>query len=91
LNLRKLAIVGLFLGFAGPGLAQEKETAGAERSRPSDQGKKVLRPGELKVQGEVQKPKAAPITPPSLAAPGAFEHVESFVPKIFSALEKEPF
>lgn len=90
MSVRKFAILGLLLGLAGPGFAQEKETAGAEKSRP-DHGKKVLRPGELKVQGEAQKPKAAPITPPNLAAPGEFEHVESFVPKIFSALDKEPF
>ena len=90
---RRLAVIGvsLALGLPGKGTAQEREHGGAEKGRPSDQGKKILRPGELKVQGEAQKPKATPITPPTLAVPSEFEHVESFVPKVFSALDKEPF
>jgi len=86
-----MAAVALALCFPRGGLAQEKERTGTGKSQPTEQGRKVLRPGELKVQGEAQKPKAAPITPPTLAVPVEFEHVESFVPKVFTALDKEPF
>jgi hypothetical protein len=93
LSRRKLVIlgVGLALGLGGRGLAQEKQQSAAEKGQPTDQRRSVLRPGELKVQGEAQKPKATPLTPPTLAVPSEFDHVESFVPKVFSALDKDPF
>ncbi|HVP68120.1 MAG TPA: hypothetical protein VMT17_12740 [Anaeromyxobacteraceae bacterium] len=90
---RRFAVlaIGLALWFPGRAVSQQKEGGGGEKARAAEPGKKVLRPGELKVQGEVQKPKATPITPPALALPREFEHFESFAPKVLKALDKEPF
>ena len=58
---------------------------------PKSGAKKIVRPQELRVEGKVERPKAAPITPPPMAVPAERERARSHVPKILEALEGDAF
>jgi hypothetical protein len=90
---RRLAAVVATLALALPGraFADENGPGDSGKSRPSTARGKVLRPVELKIQGEVEKAKATAITAPAMAGRRRFEEDVSFTRKVLEALEKEPF
>ncbi len=73
--------------------AADAQDSTAARAKPAKRppARKVLRPEELKVEGNVQRPKAAAITPPNIDLGESRGRDESLLPKIIDALEKEPF
>ena len=79
-----LAVAALALALPWSAAAQGK----ARAEEPVKRGaSKVVRPEELKVEGKVDRPKAAPITPPPVAIPGERDSARSHVPKILDALD----
>jgi hypothetical protein len=87
------------LGLVAPGGASGQGRPGAEEAKPAapkragpdrQKGKKVLKLGDLEVEGRVDRPTVKGITPPK-AVPSWRERADSFLPKVVEAVEKEPF
>ncbi|HTN54479.1 MAG TPA: hypothetical protein VML50_18870 [Anaeromyxobacter sp.] len=74
--------------FGAPALA-------AEAKQPQQQRKaaprKILRLEEMKVEGRIQKPQAMFLMPRANLNYGDLDRSEPFLPKVKSAVEKEPF
>jgi hypothetical protein len=67
----------------------QAKTSGADPGKAG--GRSVLTPEELRVEGTVVKPRARPSRLPSPEEPAPRERRENFLPKVWEALEKEPF
>jgi hypothetical protein len=85
-----LAAVAAALVVIGPSVARSSDSKPPPAASKKAPPRRVLRPDELKVEGNVQRPKATSITPPPIAITGGSEP-ESFLPKILEALRAEPF
>jgi hypothetical protein len=79
------------------GLAATLVLTGADQRRappvrqvPRDRPAVPLRQEEIKVQGEVDHPRALPLTPPRSPV-ARTTPPESFLSKVLEAAEKEPF
>lgn len=81
-----VAVLAAVLTMAVPGGAR----AQAPRQKKAA-SKKVLRLEELKVEGRIQKPQAMFLMPRANLNYGDLDRVESFLPKVAEATEKEPF
>lgn len=79
---RVLAAVALMAGLPVVAAAAGKDGAKA---------KKVIRLDEISVEGRIQKPQAFYILPRSSLNYSALDQLESFLPKIKKAVQKDPF
>jgi hypothetical protein len=92
-------LLALLVLLAAPALAQEPaaqeaKTAPAKESKESKDSKskkKVIRLDAITVEGRIQKPQAFYILQRSNLNFGELNESESFVPKVVTSVEKEPF
>ena len=90
MSARRVTILLGALALLAPGVARADPPA-RPAPPPETDARKVLRPGEVEIQGKVRKPTAPSITPPSMAIRPPPERRESFLKKIVEAVDKEPF
>jgi len=90
-------VLALLVLLAAPALAQEpaaqetKAAPPAKESKDSTSKKKVIRLDAITVEGRIQKPQAFYILQRSNLNFGELNESESFVPKVVTSVEKEPF
>ena len=87
MRLLRTTLLLVALGAPGPGASRAAPPA---TKAGSQEEKRVLRPGEVEVRGQVRRPSAPPITPPNLDTRPP-ESRRSFLPRIVEALDREPF
>jgi hypothetical protein len=80
-------LLALLVLLAAPVLAEEP----AKESKDSKSKKKVIRLDAITVEGRIQKPQAFYILQRSNLNFGELNESESFVPKVVTSVEKEPF
>jgi hypothetical protein len=82
----KLALILVCCGLAAPAWAQQPAPSGARRA-----GGRVIRLGEFRIEGQIQKPQAFYILQRSNLNFEGLELKNSFVPKIVKSVEQAPF
>ena len=86
-----LSLVALFAGvltITGPSPAGAQSADGQKKKAAS---RKVIHVEELKVEGRIQKPQAMFLMPRANLNYGDLDRSEPFLPKVKSAVEKDPF
>ena len=69
--------------------AQAQSAEAAQQKKPAP--RKVLRLEEMKIEGRVQKPQALFLMPRANVNSGDLDRSEPFLPRVKSAVEKDPF
>jgi hypothetical protein len=80
-----VALAAAMLTIGAPGAARAQAP---QQRKPSP--RKVLRLQEMKVEGRIQKPQAMFLMPRADLSHTEQERVESFLPKVAKAAEREP-
>ena len=88
--VRALVVLGATALIASAPVTADAQ-ARAQETRKTTPGQKVVRPEELRIEGQREKAKATPITPPAAASRVDREPRESLLPKILEAAERSPF
>lgn len=79
--------MGLVAAFAFVGLAAEAQQPSRAAARPG----RLLKMGEIKIEGQIQKPQAFYILQRSNLNFEGLELKNSFLPKIIKSVEQAPF
>jgi hypothetical protein len=87
MKLLRLSTIALGLVLAVPALAQAQDKA----APPPGKRAKVIRLGEFRIEGTIQKPQAFYILQRSNLNFEGLELKNSFVPKIVKSVEQAPF
>jgi hypothetical protein len=87
---RPKLVLALGLALALPATASAQPKAKPRPAAPAQASQKPLRPEELKGEGNLDRPKASALTPPSVTLPVERERRESMLPKILQAVDRDP-